>query len=111
MKDTFIKLILNNDDEILLRTMFSLVWQQRDLHGDPEEKHPDWESVKTAYDRLCSNDANYMDLWAVLGCFCETYYLIGLKQGLDSNRKILPCFDVLSNPFASNSNDENSERD
>ena len=106
MKENYIELILNNNDNVLLQTMFSLVWQQRENNSDPEEKHPDWETVGEAYKRLCVNPdgsdnlQNYDDLWDVLRCFCETYYLIGLRQGLSSTKRILPCIDILNNPFS-----------
>ncbi len=104
MKDTYLKKILGNDD-VLLRTMFSLVWDNRQVHGDPEENHPDWEQVKNSFTRLCT-DENYFILWDVLKCFAETYYVIGLKQGLSSHKSILPCVNILANPFVDESTDE-----
>lgn len=111
MNNNYIKKILNDNDNTLLRAMFSIVWNERQIYGDPEENHPNWQDVKVAYDRLCENDnsqeqKNYMDLWTVLECFCETYYLIGLKQGLETNKSILPCVDIMSNPFISDTDAE-----
>lgn len=100
MKESYINLLLNNDDNVLLRYMFSIVWWQRSEYGDPEESHPDWERVKPLYDSLCS-DENYDSLWSLIECFCETYYIIGLKQGLKTSHNLLPCVNVVESPFDS----------
>ena len=101
MKEKYIKGLLENTST--LRTMFSLVWEDRENAANgPEETHPEWEKVEAAYTRICEGSSTdfHRDLWDVIECFSETYYTIGLRQGLESLPALLPVSNIVRNPFS-----------
>lgn len=103
MKEKYINGLLENTST--LRTLFSLVWADREnADYGPEETHPDWESVKAAFARVCkgiqTNIDFYRDLDEVIKCYAETYYTIGLRQGLESLPALLPVSNIVRNPFS-----------
>ncbi|MEE1056771.1 MAG: hypothetical protein UH239_05940 [Acutalibacteraceae bacterium] len=100
MKEKYIKEILEN--ESTLRTMFSLVWDDRE-RCIPEKSHPEWiAKAEPAYDRICKGESKdfYLDIWDMVKCLCETYYIIGLRQAFEASPVLLPVSSVIDNPFA-----------
>lgn len=100
MKEKYIKEILEN--ESTLRTMFSLVWDDRE-RCTPETSHPEWlTKAEPAYNRICKGESKdfYSDIWNMVKCLCETYYIIGLRQAFEASPVLLPVSSIIDNPFA-----------
>lgn len=106
MKEKYIKNILESDS--LLRKMFNVIWEERELNGEPERKHPDWDKAEAAYNRIFDGTSKdcYSDLWEVINCYAETYFIVGFKQGLET---VTTLFPLVGQTIEPNANEEQLE--
>ncbi len=106
MKENYAKQIMESDR--LPHILFELMWGERETGDVPEKEHPNWKNVEKAYDDICEgkSDDAYRDLWDIVECFAETYYIMGLKQGLSTLPLLLPTTNKLRNPFKESDNVE-----
>ena len=100
MKEQYAERILK--DESLFRSLFKVVWSGREAE-QPETYHPDYEKVKAAVERLTNGTSENAesDLWSVIECFAETYYLTGLRAGASMIHTLLPTMDIQPESFGS----------
>lgn len=101
MKDLYAEKVLN--DEGLFRSLFTIVWNKRETRGEPEIYHPDWDEVREAIERITDGTSkdNAADLWSIIRCYAETYYLTGLREGANMIHTLLPISDVQPDGFGS----------
>ncbi len=106
MKENYAKQIMEN--ERLPHILFKIMWGERETGDMPEKDHPNWEQVEKAYNDICEEKSKdvYFDLWNVVECYAETYYIMGLKQGLSTLPLLLPTTDRVKNPFKESDNIE-----
>ena len=98
MKEQYAERILK--DESLFRSLFKIVWDGREAE-QPETYHPDYEKAKAAVERLTNgtSENTESDLWSVIECFAETYYLTGLRAGASMIHTLLSTMDIQPESF------------
>ena len=101
MKDLYAEKILKDDG--LFRSLFQVVWKKRE-NEEPEEFHPDYDEIRAAMERVINSTSNDIsaDLWNIVQCFAETYYLIGLREGANMINTLLPVTNVQTESFGGN---------
>lgn len=101
MKEIYAQRIIKDDG--LFRALFEIVWNNR-KNEEPETFHPDYIETKRAMERVLNSEAeeSQADLWRIIRCFSETYYLMGLREGANMIHTLLPTMNVYNDSFGSN---------
>lgn len=101
MKEIYAEKIIKDDG--LFRSLFEIVWNNR-KNEKPETFHPDYIEMKKAMERVVNSktEETPADLWHIIHCFSETYYLMGLREGANMIHNLLPITTAYNNGFGSN---------
>ncbi len=101
MKEIYAEKVMKNDG--LFRSLFEIVWNNR-TNEEPEAFHPDYIEMKKAMERVINStdEETSADLWNIIRCFAETYYLMGLREGANMIHSLFPIATAYNNSFGSN---------
>lgn len=86
------------DGKSTLRQMYTLLCDNMKQGEEPERLHPDFDKVQETIDSFykLGNNGTSCDIYDIINCYAESYYIEGLKQGAALTHQL---FDSKNNPF------------